>query len=155
MYYAVVFAFMLVLPIASMLVEPLLTQAPFEFWPLLGRWFVFWAIGVRLLTAGIRQIAQPRFTAETIFGTTDPGALKLVPELGFANVAAGVVGVSSLVWPGFVLPIALYGVVFYGLAAALHIGHAGRNRHETVALVSDAWIALLLAAFLLSHLIGA
>jgi hypothetical protein len=49
-----------------MLVEALVTHAPLDLWLLLGRWFVFWAVGVRLLTAGIRQIAQPRFTAETI-----------------------------------------------------------------------------------------
>jgi hypothetical protein len=153
MYLLIILAFMLVLPLVSILVEPLVMHAPFEFWLLLGRWFVFWAVGVRLLTAGIRQIAQPRFTAETIFGTTDPGALKIVPELGFANVAVGAVGVGSIAFPAFVLPIAVYGVVFYGLAAVLHVGSTHRNRNETIALVSDAWIALVLIAFVLSRIL--
>ena len=144
---------MLVLPVVSMLVEPLVTHASFDFWLLLGRWFVFWAVGVRLLTAGIRQIAQPRVTAETIFGTADPGALKLVPELGFANVAAGAVAVVSIAFPSFVLPIATYGAIFYGLATVLHIGNTHRNRNETIALVSDGWIALVLVAFVLSRIL--
>lgn len=107
MYYAIVVAFMVVGPITSMLIEQLVTNTPFDFWLLLGRWFVFWAIGIRLFTAGIRQIVRPRFTAETIFGTTDPGALKIVPELGFANVSAGAVAIASIALLGFVLPIAL------------------------------------------------
>ena len=31
--------------------------------PLVGKWFVFWAVGARLFIAGIRQVIQPAFTA--------------------------------------------------------------------------------------------
>jgi hypothetical protein len=27
--------------------------------PLVGRWFVFWAVGARLLLAGLMQVARP------------------------------------------------------------------------------------------------
>lgn len=153
-YYAIVISFMVVGPIASMLIEPMVTNTPFDFWLLLGRWFVFWAVGVRLFTAGIRQIVQPRFTAETIFGTTDPGALKIVPELGFANVAAGAVAIASIALPGFVLPIAIYGALFYGFATLQHLCNSHHTRTEMVALISDGWITAILAAFVLSRIFG-
>ena len=31
---------------------------------LVGKWFVFWTVGIQLFLAGLRQIVQPRYTAE-------------------------------------------------------------------------------------------
>lgn len=151
MYYAIVLAFMLVLPLASIAVDawwfgggPLLA--------LVGTWFVFWSVGVRLFTAGIRQIADPAFTAKAIFETTDPGARIVVQELGFANVAAGAVGILSFWFPVWVLPVSLYALIFYGAAAIKHLMNANRNRLETVATISDAWIAVVMLVFLVGSL---
>jgi hypothetical protein len=62
-----VVATMFVLPIASIAAETLLLRHAFSA-EIARRWFVFWAVGVRLLVAGLRQITQPRFTAEEILG---------------------------------------------------------------------------------------
>jgi hypothetical protein len=69
-------------------------------WAVVGKWWVFWAVGVRLLSAGIRQILQPRFTSETILGIKGAEVLMVVRELGFANAAIGTVGVASLFFSG-------------------------------------------------------
>lgn len=37
---------------------------------LVGQWFVFGSVGVRLGMAGPRQIPQPRYTAELILSLT-------------------------------------------------------------------------------------
>lgn len=37
------------------------TRHPGPVWPLVGKWFVFWS-------AGLRQMLQPRYTAEKILG---------------------------------------------------------------------------------------
>ena len=143
MYYVIVAAFMLVLPIASVIIEiqhgALLSPA------LVGRWFVFWGVGVRLLLAGLRQILQPRYTAETIFGIKDRDAQIVVRELGFANTAIGTIGVATLAAPGWTLPAAIAGAIFYGLAGLNHVQHSERNRIESVAMISDLFIALVLA----------
>src|SRR5436190_18273694 len=117
MYLLIVTLTMFVLPVASIGLE-------WGFGPwstlllLTGKWFVFWSVGVRLTLAGLRQIAAPDFTARDIFKIEAPEVLPLVRELGFANLAAGVVGLTSLAWPGFVLLAAIWGAIFLGAAGA-------------------------------------
>jgi hypothetical protein len=59
MYVVMVIGLMVVFPIASVAIEALLHQGS-DLWMLVGKWFVFWAVGVRLMLAGVRQIAKPR-----------------------------------------------------------------------------------------------
>ena len=73
-------------------------------------------------------------------------------ELGFANVAAGAVVILSLWFPVWVLPVSLYALIFYGAAAIKHLMNANRNRLETVATISDAWIAVVMLVFLVGSL---
>ena len=47
MYLLVVLALMLVLPVTSILVETLLRDHGVLLWPVFGKWWVFWAVGVR------------------------------------------------------------------------------------------------------------
>jgi hypothetical protein len=150
MYLLIVIAFMGVLPIASILVELQAAGGSADLVALFGKWFVFWAGGVRLLTAGLSQIVRPAFTAETIFEIKDPDAAKIVSELGFANVSIGTMSVLSLFFPDWVLPAALCGGLFYGLAGAKHVFNAHRNRNENIALVSDLLIFAILAAYVIA-----
>ena len=55
------------LPLLSILIEWLCINGSGDPVALIGKWFVFWAVGVRLLLASSRQVAQPAFTAQTIF----------------------------------------------------------------------------------------
>ena len=73
---------------------------------LVGKWFVFWSVGVRLVLGGLRQFFQPRFTSEQIFSIKSDEVLPLVRELGVANFATGVVGIISLAKPSFTPPAA-------------------------------------------------
>jgi hypothetical protein len=112
---------------------------------LVSKWIVFWAVGWRLFLAGLRQVLQPSYTAREIFGLKGEESLVLVKELGFANIAIGVVAVLSLVVPAWRNAAALAGGIFYGLAGINHALQSHRSRRETVAIVSD----LLAAAALL------
>ncbi len=149
MYIVMVIGLMVVLPIASVIIEAWL-HAGADLWLLIGKWFVFWAVGVRLLLAGVRQIAMPEFTAETIFETKDPGARKIVSELGFGNVSIGLIGLASLYWSSWTVPAAVCGGLFYGLAGLKHLQNGRRSTSENVATVSDLFIFAVLAAFLVS-----
>jgi hypothetical protein len=71
---------------------------------LVGKWFTFWAVGVRLFLAGASQVFRPQFTLQGILGVKDPGANVIVRELGFANISMGTLGLLSLVYPAWVVP---------------------------------------------------
>jgi hypothetical protein len=150
MYYAMAWGLMLVIPVISVLGEAMTTASPDMVW-LIAKWFVFWGIGVRLLSAGIIQAIQPAFTARTIFRMESPDAEKLVAEIGFGNIAIGSVACLSLAFPAFVAPMALCGGLFLGLAGIKHIGNSGRTPEETTALLTDLIIGVvgLVSALLL------
>lgn len=151
LYPVIVVLTMLVLPAGSVAAQ--LGAAPL-LW-LVGKWFVFWAVGARLLLAGVRQYVRPAFTSRDILGIDDPKAYVLVRELGGANIATGVLGLASLVMPAFVLPVAIGAGIFYAVAAIEHLKEEHRGRNETIALISDIGAAILLlgfaAATLLAH----
>src|SRR6202042_3797472 len=113
-------ALMLVLPLISIVAQLMLADhsalAATSNLTIVAKWYVFWAVGVRLLLAGLRQIFQPRYTAETIVGIKSAGSLLLVRELGFATTAMGSVAVATIFMPTWVLPAAIVGTIYYGLA---------------------------------------
>ena len=149
MYVFIVIALMLALPLISIVAQIILTDHGAlhgaSYLAVVAKWYVFWAVGVRLSLAGLRQIIQPRYTAETILGFKGTEALFFVRELGFANVAMGSVATASLFAPSWVTPAAMLGAIYYGLAGIIHCFHKDRNKLENVALVSDLFAALVLA----------
>lgn len=149
MYLAVVALTMFLLPAISIFIEHAANPST-ALMLLGGRWFVFWGVGVRLMLAGLRQFFQPAFTAQEIFHMTSEEALPLVRELGVANVASGVVGLLSIAVPSFVLPVAISAGIFYGVAGVRHVAERGRSRNETIAMVSDLFMAAVLAVFVAS-----
>jgi hypothetical protein len=143
---------MLILPIASILLAR--GANPAANWvDLIGLWFVFWGVGVRLGFAGLKQILQPAFTARDIFKIEGDGALVVVRELGFANLAIGIVGLLALRFSAFVLPAAIYASIFYLAAGAIHVREHDRGLNENVAMASDLFMALVLACFVAAALI--
>ena len=146
MYMAVVMLTMAILPLVSIAIEHA-AYPSLGLLLLVGRWFVFWGVGVRLFLAGIRQIYQPAFTAREIFGFRGDEALPVICELGIANLAIGIVASLSLVFHDFVLAAAIYGSVFYGVAGVRHAGMRNRLPHQNIALISDLLIALVLLCF--------
>lgn len=144
MYVAIVVLTMFALPVGSVLVEHLLRpDAPWLY--LIGRWFVVWGVGARLGLAGLRQVAQPAFTARQIFHIEGDDALPIVRELGVANLAAGVVALASLAVSTFVLPAALWAAIFYGAAGLSHVRQKARSANESLAMASDLFMAVVLA----------
>ena len=148
MYLAVVVLLMGVFPVASILIESVGFHGDAGLVFLIGKWFVFWGVGMRLLLAGVRQMANPAFTADTIFGIKDKAAEVIVRELGFGNFAIGVLGAVSLLNREWVVPAAIAGGLFYGLAGALHLRNGNRNTNENIAMISDLFIFVMLALYL-------
>ncbi len=148
MYYLVVVLLMFVLPVVSILIELFLFKGSSTLILLVGKWFAFWAVGGRLFLAGLRQAIQPRFTAETILAVKGEEPLQLVQELGFANLATGTIGIISIFKGSWVMPSAIAGCLFYGLAGARHTVKGGRSFAESTAMVSDLFIFVVLLLYI-------
>jgi hypothetical protein len=151
MYITMVLLLMVLLPVASILVEVRVLHRPLSA-ELARRWFVFWAVGVRLLTAGISQIIQPQFTANAILGFESDEVLFMVRELGFANTAVGLAGVACVVARSWTLPLAMIGGVFYGFAGVNHALHDDRTTLQNAAMISDLFVAVVLLGLCLAAL---
>jgi uncharacterized protein DUF6790 len=150
MYALIVLLLMLMLPAGSTFAECL--HGAGQLMMLVGKWFVFWSAGVRLVLAGLRQFFQPRFTSEQVFGNKTDEALPVVRELGVANFATGVVGTISLLQPSFVLPVAIAAGIFYGVAGFRHVMEKDRSRNQNLAMISDLFAFLVFAAYIASVL---
>ena len=153
MYLLTIIFLMFVLPTASVLIEFFVFRSSASVMPLIGKWFVFWAMGVRLFTAGLRQSIRPRFTAEAILGIKGAEQFILVQELGFANLSMGVFGMGTLLVGYWVFPAALVGCLFLGLAGIRHLFSKGRNLLENSAMLSNLVIACLLFVYILWPLV--
>ena len=68
-------------------------------------------------------------------------------ELGVANFASGLVALLSLWNTSFLLPSAIYAAIFYGVASVVHVTARDRSRNENIAMVSDLFIAVVLANY--------
>ena len=143
---------MFVLPIGSIIAEATLSLNSNIIF-LIGKWFVFWAIGIRIFTAGIRQITQPKFTAKDILGLKETESWILVRELGFANTALGVLGILSIFFQEWILPSALAGSIFLGLAGINHLLTKNKNIYEKAAMISNLLISIVLIIYFVLSLV--
>lgn len=150
MYFASVLLLLLVFPLVSISAEAIRYGHSIMDMGLVGQWFVFWAVGARLFIAGARQVLQPSFTAVEIFEIHEPKALAIVRELGFANLSMGLLGLSSLWHKQWLIPAAIVGGLYYGLAGLGHIPQPHKNAKEYTAMISDGFAFLVLLAFVLS-----
>jgi hypothetical protein len=149
MYFAVVILLLFVFPVASVAIEAVHSRPAADIILLTGKWFVFWGVGVRLFTAGVRQTIQPRFTAEEIFGIHDARSHPIVREIGFANLSMGVLGLVTIFRAGWIVPAALVGGLYYGLAGTGHIFQKNKNAKEYTAMISDIFVFFVLGLFIL------
>jgi len=153
MYILMIALTMFIFPIGCILAEFFLFKSPLGIIPLIGKWYVFWAVGIRLFIAGLRQSTNPKFTAQQILGISSDEPLQIVQELGFANLSIGLLGILTILNSDWIVPAAIVGGLFYGLAGIRHIFKADRNFLESTAMVSDLIIFVLLAGFLIQAII--
>jgi hypothetical protein len=152
MYFVSVALLLLILPAASVAIEAMLYPRAFGLILLIGKWLVFWAVGIRLFLAGARQVIQPQFTAEKIFNIHDQSSLPIVREVGFGNLSMGALGICSIFHAGWVLPAAIVGGLYYGLAGIGHAMQKTRNAKRNIAMLSDEFVFLVLLMFVLKSM---
>jgi hypothetical protein len=151
MYLVMIVGLMIVAPIVSVASEFAVGGGTGDLLLLVGKWFVFWAVGIRLFTAGLSQSLRPEFTAGNILGakTADRSVLQIVQELGFANLGFGLIGILSLAFPTWIVPAAVAGGLFLGLAGIRHIAKSGKNTKEWIATLTDLLVFFILLVFVI------
>lgn len=143
MYFLIVTLCMVVFPVLSVVVAGWAGATAWSA-PLFAQWYVVWAVGARLALAGLRQILQPRYTAQVILSLKHEESFVLVRELGFANLALGTTGLACVWFTEWVPAVALAAAVFYGLAGANHFLRPGRGPRENFAMLTDLIATLVL-----------
>ncbi|WP_159709171.1 DUF6790 family protein [Arthrobacter sp. 18067] len=123
----------------------------------LGKWWVFWGVGTRLLVAGVAQVSGKGPTA-AILGASIPTVQEkqLTRELGMANVGMGLAGLLALV-PAWALPAGFAGGVFLFVAGITHVPKKNKNAKETLATWTDLLVGaavIVLAVYGLFHAIS-
>ncbi|MGA9795896.1 MAG: DUF6790 family protein [Rhizomicrobium sp.] len=154
MYIGIVVLLLVIAPIGSISYEMVYIHSTAPLLFLIGKWFTFWAVGVRLFIAGIRQTIQPRFTAHEIFKLEGDEAFPIVREVGFGNLAMGTLGLATLMKPEWLVAGALVGGLYYGLAGLVHVFGRERNLNENVAMISDVAVAVVLLGYCGGSLLG-
>ena len=122
-------------------------------WMLMGKWFIFWAVGIRLFTAGIKQSSNPEFTATKIFHLKTAESFVVIRELGFANIALGVMGILSVINSNWRILAAIIGGLFFGLAGFQHIFKKPDSRNELIAMLYDIAVLLVILFYLIFTLV--
>ena len=136
-----------ILPLLSVLFAHFLEKEIINI-ELIAKWFIFWAVGIRLFTAGIKQASDPAFTGTKIFKFTHTESFVIIKELGFANIALGVMGILSLINNDWRVMAAICGGLFFGLAALQHFVRKPDSKNEWIALLYDVAVCVLVLVYL-------
>jgi len=143
---------MFILPIASVIIERLISEKNFALWDSVGKWFLLWSIGVRLLTAGLKQVVNPWFTLQAIFNINNCESYVVVRELGISNICKGLVGIISFFIPQWRVVGAFMGGLYFGIAGLQHIIKKQDSTNERVAMFSDVFLFIIMTTYIL-HMI--
>lgn len=141
--------FFVVVPLLAIAGEILIFRSEEELASIAFKWFVFSGVGLRLGSAGIKQIIQPEFTAREVFGIEDEKAFVVVRELGFANICFSVIGLLSLFFISFRISAAICGGLYFGFAGVYHVLRKPKGEEERFALITDISICVLLGVLLI------
>jgi fructose-specific phosphotransferase system IIC component len=139
------------LPVISAFIEIATNNSQSFSAELIGKWFIFYAVGLRLLLAGIKQTTNPAFTAKQIFHIEGTESFPILRELGFANLCFGLVGLISLFMPQWRVVSAFASGLYYGFAAVGHLLQRSKGANEKFALVTDVIIFILLAVYFIKE----
>jgi hypothetical protein len=142
-------ALVAVLPITAAALESHMDHAPLD-WSIYWKWFIFWAVGIRLFFKGVKLASTPKFTGLSLSSFSNRESYLLLLELGFANMALGSMGILSVLNDQWRLIAAIAGAIYFGLADMLRLSKKPNGRHELVALIYNLLVLAGLAGYLIS-----
>jgi hypothetical protein len=136
----------LILPLASIFIDHVMNQVAID--PaLVGKWVLFFSVGVRVFIAGLVQVVSPGFTATKIFRFRHKESYPVIRELGFGNISLGVIGMLSLAkveWRGIT---SIAAGIFFGLAGVQHLLRKPDSFNEIVAMITDQLVFVIMLLY--------
>lgn len=115
---------------------------------LIGKWFIFWAAGVRPFFAGIKLVYR-RWTAPAGFFYREMKEnFLMIRQLGFAHIAIGVTGMLSLVNSNWRQIAGLAAAFFFGLSAVQHFFIKPVNGKEMAIMITDIMVFTIMLLYL-------
>ncbi len=137
----------LIFPVASVLSDHTLNHVIID--PaLVGKWVLFFSVGLRLFIAGCVQVLVPGFTAAKIFRFRHKESYAVIRELGFGNISMGVIGMLSLAkveWRGIT---SIAAAIFFGFAGIQHLVRKPDSFNEILAMVTDQLVFVLMLLYI-------
>lgn len=131
-----------VCPIAAILIEIAVKrkrQCKISSKEIIRKWLAFFIMGVAPLVAGLMQGFNPAFTASML--QVPDESFVVIRELGYAAIGTGLIGILSIKFENWRIPVAVSRGTFILLCTLLHIGRMEiLNTAEVYALISDAWV---------------
>jgi hypothetical protein len=143
----IVVMLMVVLPILSILSELLIFPTSTEFMPLVGKWFVFWAMGIRLFLTGLHQAIAPQFIVKQRFAIKTKEPPIIVKESEFATLAIGCLGIIALFSQAWIMPAAMTGGLFYALEGIRYLEQNERDPQNNMKMLADLFTFIVLLAY--------
>jgi len=141
-----------ILPLLSIAGEFIIDKVPIS-WELAAKWFVFWAIGIRLFVAGVKQASSPEFTATKLFNLKNSESYVVIRELGFANISLGVMGILSVINDSWRLIAAITGGLYLGFAGLQHCLKKTDSKNEVIAMFYDFLVFIIILLYLILKLL--
>ncbi len=113
-----------------------------DIFELIGKWFLFWALGVSAFTAALMQMFNPSYTANLL--SVSINDFIIIKELGYANFSMGILSILSLKWKTFRQPAAISYGMFMLFCMANHLTRLGDiNIDEIISTVADLWAVII------------
>ena len=141
--------FFLIIPLTAIIANYYLVDTKETIIEIALKWFVFSGIGLRLGSAGIKQILHPQFTAKEIFKISEKRVSFVVRELGFANLCFSILAILSFFVQSFLIPAAITGGLYFGFAGLLHVFKQKESDKEIFAMISDIYIFVVLTVLVI------
>jgi len=141
-----VFGIILILPIISIGINIFVNykkNIKNNFSEIIGNWFIFWSIGIRLFTAGLMQIFNPVYTANLL--RLNLNDFIVIRELGLSNLSIGLLGIISFYKHGLQKYVCIYILIFFSGASIIHITRLLQysNFDEIITLITNIFIIMI------------
>ncbi len=141
-----------IMPLLSVMLEMYFVENVQPTFAMLSKWFIFWAVGMRLFIAGMKQTIDPAFTAREIFKFKTEESFPVIRELGFANSCFGLTAMFSFFFPDWRVVSAFASGIYYGIAGFQHLLKRPAGMNESFALFTDLFIFIVLLIYFVTQI---
>jgi hypothetical protein len=140
-----VFLNIIILPVLSIIINLIINyqkNITEKFYEVIGKWFIFWSLGIRLVIAGLMQLVNPAYTNNLLqLGLSD---FIIIRELGLANLSIGLLCTISFIKKSLQGYVCLYMFIYFTGASILHILRIGSiNFDEFITLITNVILVII------------